>query len=102
MDHNNTKAPQSAQDIYNRVREEFSLNDTIQLLTDEGEDEIVVIRKFYPHLVQVQRMNGKLSTMRYFELKNARLVRASGFQVCNSKMRQNAFLKSLDGKKVGQ
>lgn len=95
------ESPMNTSDVIQRVRS-FTIGDKVQVVSDEDREEIVTIKRFYRNFVMYERDNGSTFTLGNFDARKMRLVKPSGFKVCNEAMDRTAVVNSLGDKKIGK
>lgn len=88
-------------EIYRRARN-FQIGDCVIVEDENGEPAKAVLERFYPHLVQFKREDGRTFTADYLKVSKARLIQSSEFQIHDDNMDRQALLKGLGKKKVGE
>lgn len=86
--------------LIKRARQ-FAIGDKVEVEASPGELEIATIERFYPHLVMYSRKDGTKFTLQYFEAAQARLVKRANFQVRSEEMDQEAVVKAMGTRRVG-
>ena len=91
----------SMMDVYQKVHS-FSIGDKVQVINDEGKEEVATIKRFYRNFVMYEREDGSTFTLGNFDASSMRLVKPSGFKIHSEAMDRDAVTASLGNKKIGQ
>lgn len=86
--------------LIKRARQ-FAIGDKVEVESSPGEFEVATLERFYPHLVMYSRKDGSKFTLQYLEAAQARLVKRANFQVRSEEMDQEAVVKAMGKRKVG-
>lgn len=79
----------------------FQIGDTVLVEDENGRLTEAVVVRFYPHLVQYKRKDGRQFTADYLTASRAEMIEPSGFRIHDDQMDRDALLEGMEGKKAG-
>ena len=89
------------EEIYRKARE-FQIGDCVCVKDENGNKTKAVLERFYPHLVQFKRADGRTFTTDYLTASQAQLINKSDFELHSEKMDRDALVSALGRNKVGK
>ena len=87
------------EEIYRKARE-FQIGDCVCVKDENGKETEAVLERFYPHLVQFKRMDGRTFTTDYLTAARGQFICTSDFMLHSEEMDRNALVSALGRKKV--
>lgn len=87
------------EEIHRKARE-FQIGDCVVVIDEKGNKTKAVLERFYPHLVQFRREDGRTFTTDYLTASQAHLISKSDFALHSEEMDRDAMVSALGRKKV--